>query len=81
MSNAAPQSSGRDLLATYLKNRNVTRFALRAGIDPSHIRKILSGHRTRLSVDVAVRIEDQTKGFVPVRAWCTPDLDEVEVAS
>ena len=70
-------TGGRELLADFLRDRNITRFALRAGIDPSHIRRILSGSRTRISVNIAARIEDATKGVVPMRSWCTSD-DEAE---
>jgi hypothetical protein len=65
---------GRDALAGWIATHgvSVTRFGLDAGIDPAHLRHILKGRRRRLSVDVAIAIEDATGGDVGARLWCEP---------
>lgn len=66
-------------LDTYIKSSGVDRatFAEQAGISVAHLSRIISGER-KPSLEVARRIRDVTDGAVPVSAFFTEIVEELE---
>ncbi len=66
---------GRALLRRWLTEQNIrqTHFALRLGVAPSHLSKILSGEKGT-SDSLKELIETETGGAVPFASW-RPGLD------
>lgn len=47
-------------------------FARRAGLDPAQVYRLLAGSYVRISIDLAVTIENATDGSVECRDWVNP---------
>lgn len=64
---------GHNELAGWLKRAELTgaQLAQLSGLAPMQIYHILSGRR-RASLEVAVRIDEATRGAVPCRLWLEP---------
>lgn len=62
--------SGMDRLAKHLEELGIAQraFAARVGCSPSHLSDILSGRRAP-GLSLAVAIQRETNGAVPVDAW------------
>lgn len=61
----------RTLLATYLAKPNapsIGEFAAKVGADRTRIHRCMKGER-RPGLDLAIAIERETKGEVPVESW------------
>lgn len=66
-------TKGIKALQRYLIREHTTPhgFSLANGFNPSEIAKLLRGEKSRVTVDMAVAIEDATDGEVGHRLWCS----------
>lgn len=58
-------------LGQYLSDNNLTQteFAQRIGVTPGRVHQLLNGKDGKPSLELAAKIEDETKGAVTFKDW------------
>lgn len=64
-------SRGVEVLLAWLTEHGLTyyQFALANGVDPSAMRRLCTGKRESMSVDMGLKIQAGTNGAVPLEIW------------